>query len=157
MRKPIRAGDTHRDADERERHALANHESNDAVARPSVIVARAELPSPWTAELLRLIIRYSTTKQFQPYNLVKELERRDLFALVGALCTAPEDFSQPVDAYIESIHSRNGFSRDRMPLEEAAAFDAAAAALLAPHAPDGQVPLRIAAELHWGSPLAPIR
>ncbi len=122
-----------------------------------VIVERAELPSPWSAELLRLIIRYSTNKQFQPYNLVKELERRDLFALVGALCTEPEDFSQPVDAYIESIHSRNGFSRDRMPLEEAAAFDAAAAALLAPHAPEGQVPLRIAAELHWGSPLAPIR
>jgi SAM-dependent methyltransferase len=124
---------------------------------PLVIVERAELPSPWTAELLRLIIRYSTNKQFQTYNLVEELERRGLFALAGALCTALEDFSQSIDAYIESIHSRNGFSRDRMPAEDAAAFDAAAATLLAPYAPEGQVPLRITAELHWGSPLASVR
>jgi hypothetical protein len=40
---------------------------------------------------------------------------------------------------------------------DAAAFDAAVAALLAPHAPDGEVALRIAATLCWGRPLTPAR
>jgi SAM-dependent methyltransferase len=122
-----------------------------------VIVEREEQPSPWSADLLRLIVRYTTNKEFQPYDLVEELERRGLFAPVGTTRTAPEPFQQSVGDYIESIHSRNGFSRDRMPPADAAAFDAAVAALLAPHAPDGTVALRIAAQLHWGRPLTPIR
>ncbi|HEX8728466.1 MAG TPA: class I SAM-dependent methyltransferase [Ktedonobacterales bacterium] len=122
-----------------------------------VIVERAEQPSPWSADLLRLIMRYTTNKEFQPYDLVEELERRGLFAQVGATHTAPEPFQQSVGDYIESIHSRKGFSRDRMPPTDAGAFDNAVAALLAPHAPDGMVALRIAAQLHWGHPLAPIR
>ena len=121
-----------------------------------VIVERAEEPSPWTPQLFQLIHRYSTNKDFQPYDVVTELERRDLFALAGSARTEPEPFSQPVGAYIESVHSRNGFSRDRMRPEDAAAFDAAVAELLAPYAPDGQLTLRIAATLRWGSPLAPV-
>ncbi len=119
------------------------------------IVERAEQPSPWSDALLDLIRRYSTNTVFQPYDLVTELERRGLFALIGATATEPEPFSQSVGAYVESIHSRNGFSRDRMPAEDAAAFDAAVAALLAPHATFDMLSLRIAAELRWGVPLAP--
>ena len=119
------------------------------------IVERAEQPAPWSGALLDLIRRYSTNKAFQPYDLVTELERRALFTLSGATTTEPEPFSQSVGDYIESIHSRNGFSRDRMPAEDAAAFDTAVAALLAPHAPAGTLSLRIAAELRWGAPLAP--
>lgn len=122
-----------------------------------VIVEREEQPSPWSADLLRLIVRYTTNKEFQPYDLVEELERRGLFAPVGTTRTVPEPFEQSVGDYIESIHSRNGFSRDRMSLADAQAFDAAVAALLAPHAPDGVVALRIAARLHWGQPLTPVR
>jgi len=119
------------------------------------IVERAEQPAPWTGALLDLIRHSSTNKAFQPYDLVAELERRGLFALSGATITEPELFSQSVGDYIESIHSRNGFSRDRMPAEDAAAFDAAVATLLAPHAPDGTLALHVAAELRWGAPLAP--
>jgi len=122
-----------------------------------VIVERAEQPSPWSDELLRLIVRYTTNKEFQPYDLIEELERRGLFAPMGASTTEGEPFQQSVGDYIESIHSRNGFSRDRMPPADASAFDAAVAALLAPHAPDGVLALRIAAQLHWGHPQAPVR
>ncbi len=128
-----------------------------APGAPLVIVERAEEASPWRGALLRLITRASTNKEYRPYDLVAELERRGLFALVGARRTEPEPFSQSIGAYIESIHSRNGFSRDRMRREDAAAFDDAVAALLAPHTSDGQVTLRIAAELRWGAPLAPSR
>lgn len=118
------------------------------------IVERGEA-SPWWADLLQLIQRYSTNREFQPYDVVVELKQRGLFALAGTVRTEPEPFSQSVGAYIESIHSRNGFSRDRMRPDDAAAFDAAVAALLAPYAPGGQVTLRIGATVHWGSPLAP--
>lgn len=119
------------------------------------IVERVEAPMPWTDALLHLIARYSTNREFRPYDLISELERRGLFAASGVRTIEPASFSQPVAAYSESIHSRNGFSRDRMPPEDAAAFDAAVAALLAPHAHDGQVMLRIGANLRWGEPLAP--
>lgn len=119
------------------------------------IVERVEEPSPWTDALFHLIHRYSTNREFQPYDLTTELTRRNLFALAGSIRTEPEPFSQPIAAYIESIHSRNGFSRDRMRLEDAAAFDAAVAALVAPYADDGQVALRISADVRWGAPLAP--
>lgn len=118
------------------------------------IVERVELDSPWSAALLALIARYSTNREYRPYNLVAELERRGLFAQMGAIRTEPEPFSQSIGEYIESIHSRNGFSRDRMRPEDAAAFDDAVAALVAPHALDGRVMLRIAADIHWGAPLA---
>lgn len=122
-----------------------------------VIVERAEEPSPWSESLLALIQRSSTNREFQPYDLIDELTRRGLFALTGQTRIASEPFSQSLASYIESIHSRNGFSRDRMRPEDAAAFDAAATALIAPYAPDGQVNLRVGAVAHWGSPLAPIR
>ncbi|MDE3229036.1 MAG: hypothetical protein KGO05_04075, partial [Chloroflexota bacterium] len=119
-----------------------------------VIVERVEAPTPWAGALLELIVRYSTNREFQPYDLVAELEKRRLFTLSETSDIAPEPFSQPVAAYIESIHSRNGFSRDRMPPEDAAAFGAAVADLLAPHASDGLVALGIGASLNWGVPLA---
>lgn len=118
------------------------------------IVERVETQTPWAGALLDLIVRYSTNREFRPYDLVSELEKRRLFALAGKRAIEPEPFSQPVTAYIESIHSRNGFSRDRMLPAEAAAFDAAVAELLAPHASDGQVALRIGASLRWGVPVA---
>jgi len=119
-----------------------------------VLVARQEAPSPWSDELLALIVRYSTNRGFQPYDLIEELTSRGLFQLAGAAQTEAEPFRQSVADYIESIHSRNGFSRDRMSPEAAAAFDAAAHDLIAPYAPDDMVALRILAVLRWGQPLA---
>lgn len=118
------------------------------------LTGRGELPAVWSDELLRLIVRYSTNKDFQPYDLVGELEARGLFAKVGEWRAEPEPFEQPIEAYIESIHSRNGFSRDRMPGEDAAAFDEAVRELVAPHARDGRLRLEIAADVVWGVPEA---
>jgi SAM-dependent methyltransferase len=116
------------------------------------IVERGEQSSPWSEDLLTLIQCYSTNKDFQPYNLIAELESRDLFTRTGHRTTEPEPFGQPVAAYIESIHSRNGFSRDRMPPAEAHAFDTAVRELVAPYARDGILQLKIAAEATWGVP-----
>ena len=116
------------------------------------IVERVEVSSRWYPDLLQLIVRYSTNREFQPYNLVEELERRKLYSRRSAMCVMPEPFTQPLEEYIESIHSRNGFSRDRMPPDDAATFDSAVRELVAPHAPDGLLRLNIACELTWGVP-----
>ncbi len=118
------------------------------------LVARVEAPSPWSDGLLALIRRFTTNHDFQPYDTVEELTSRRLFQLEGEAKTEVEPFSQSVTDYIESIHSRNGFSRDRMTPEDAEAFDAAARALITPHAPGGMVELHISAALRWGEPLA---
>lgn len=120
-----------------------------------VIVEREEQPSPWSDALLSLTVRYSTNREFRPYRLVDELEGRSLFALEGEAMTAAEPCVQTLDAYIESIHSRNGFSRDRMPPADAEAFDAALRAIAAPHARNGALTIHTRASLWWGQPLAP--
>jgi hypothetical protein len=65
---------------------------------------------PWWTALRPLIPRYSTNSDFQPYDLREELARRQLFHPVGRATTTPVLFNQSVDDYIESWHSRNGFS-----------------------------------------------
>ncbi len=117
------------------------------------IVERGEESSPWRDALLQLIVRYTTNRDYQPYNLMSELESRGLFTKVGERRTQAVPFEQSVENYIESIHSRNGFSRDRMSLEDAAAFDAGVRELVAPHAHDGMLlRLQIPAEVVWGVP-----
>jgi SAM-dependent methyltransferase len=115
------------------------------------VVGREE-HSPWWTDLLALIIHYSTNKDFQPYNLIEELTDRDLFAERGRRSLPAEPLDQPIAAYVESIHSRNGFSRDRMAAEEAAAFDEAVHDLLTPYARDGMLPISMSAEIIWGEP-----
>lgn len=119
-----------------------------------VLAGRVEEEAPWWSELLKLIIHYSTNRDFQPYDLVEELTSRNLYQTEGEAQTEPETFTQSVGDYIESIHSRNGFSRDRMEPAQAAAFDSAARALITPHAVNDSVTLRIRARLVWGQPAA---
>jgi trans-aconitate methyltransferase len=116
------------------------------------IVGRSEARQPWSAALLRLIQRFSTNRDFQPYNLVDELTQRGLFRQHDARQTAPMLFAQSIASYVESIHSRNGFSRERMTSEAAAAFDAAATALLSQAYPDQTVRLAITGNVVWGAP-----
>lgn len=118
------------------------------------IAERSEGHSPWRDDLLRLIVRYTTNKDFQPYNLISELQSRGLFSKVGERTTEPYPFEQPISAYVESIHSRNGFSRDRMSPADADAFDSAVRDLIAPYSRDGMLRLEISATVIWGVPAA---
>jgi len=87
------------------------------------IIEEDSTPGPWENNMLEVIQRYSTNKEFQAYDLIEELEKRSLFEKVGEKRTQPVPFVQSVDNFIESYHSRNGFSRDWMPLEDTLAFD----------------------------------
>jgi SAM-dependent methyltransferase len=124
--------------------------------RPGAFVAIFDdqtMPIPWTEQLNALIPRYSTNREFEPYRLLDELESRGLFRLAGSRRTQAVPFRQPIDAYVESFHSRNGFSRQRQSVADARAFDDAVRAIVAPHAVgDGEVELELCSTVHWGWP-----
>jgi hypothetical protein len=116
------------------------------------IVGRGEESNPWWPELVKIISVYSTNRDFRPYNVIQLLEDRRLFRKVGAKQTTPVPVEQAIDDYVESIHSRNGFSRDRMTEQAAADFDAEAHRLLERYAMDGKVRFAVTGSVVWGEP-----
>lgn len=105
---------------------------------------------PWERELRELINEYSTNRDYVEYDLVTELTSRGLFTVAGRAETDAVPHGQPVADYIESFHSRNGFSRARLTTVHAREFDEKLAALLGPCCPDGTVGLMVQARLAWG-------
>jgi len=114
--------------------------------------------APWAAALTPLIIKYSLNQDFQPYtmsSIAAELEQQGLFQQVGLLETQPVRFTQPLAAWIEAIHARNGFSPERMGAERAAAFDQQVAAVMHAYCPDQLVTQQLRARIVFGKPLSP--
>jgi SAM-dependent methyltransferase len=116
------------------------------------IVTRELAPLPWDAELRRLIQTHSTNRGFRAYDLVDELARRELFRELGRRKTEPEPSTQSVEDYVESFHSRNGFSRQRMAPSAAVAFDESVRAAVLRDAADGVVRAMGRALVIWGAP-----
>lgn len=110
---------------------------------------------PWDPELRALIAEHSTNRDFRPVDLVGELAKRGLFRERGRRRTAPIAIEQSADDYVESFHSRNGFSRERMNPESALAFDRALRDAVLRHCPDGVVRASLSALVVWGRPLRP--
>jgi len=118
----------------------------------AIVTERRRSELPWMARARELIARHSTNREYRTYDLIAELHRRGLFRESGRReCTQPV-FAQHVDDYVESFHSRNGFSRERMSAESARAFDAALRDLVLAHARDGVVTSAITATVVWGRP-----
>jgi ubiquinone/menaquinone biosynthesis C-methylase UbiE len=116
------------------------------------IVEQVQQPVPWGTQLAHILREYSTNREFQPYDIVHELAIRNAFDVAGHVQTAPQVFEQPLAEYVESFHARNGFSRDRMTREAAAAFDQLVADVVAPHLTNAMVQLRIHGSITWGRP-----
>jgi hypothetical protein len=85
-------------------------------------------------------------------SLGEELARRQLFHPEGRATTTPVLFSQSIDDYIESWHSRNGFSRERMSASRALEFDAQVRDIVMPYAQAGLLRYDVQVELAWGVP-----
>lgn len=110
-------------------------------------------PPPWSADLVQAIAKHSTNQEFQSYDLFEELRSRKLFRVIGAVSSLRERRLQEVDDYIESFHSRNGFSRERMSVDAANSFDNAIRELVRPYLKDGMVPLTAYVQARWGYPM----
>lgn len=116
------------------------------------IVGHTFAPQPWIEGTIQVIQRLSTNRDFQPYDLVEELKKRRLWTTLGRKETVPTTFTQSIDDSIESWHSRNGLSRDRMSTEAVATFDREVRALMEPYCPDGVVQQQFWGHVTWGKP-----
>jgi SAM-dependent methyltransferase len=109
-------------------------------------------PPPWQERLNAIVPYYSTNREFQAYRLIDELTDRGLFRARESISTRTVAYRQSIDDYVESFHSRNGFSRQRMSAADADTFDKTVRAIVAPHAQDGQVQLELYCTIHLGRP-----
>ena len=99
-----------------------------------------------------MVLRFTTNPDYVPVDLMGELKRRGLFEQVGQRATAPVHFTQTIEEFIESFHSRSYLSRDLMSPEAAAAFDAELHRILHAAFPAGMVELQIVGSVVWGIP-----
>ena len=142
--------------------AASLHWMDWAVVLPSI--ASSTMPEAWLAIVDKtramprrlgsavslLIPRYSTNQDYQPCDVVQHLTERGLFEEVGRQSFSGYEYRQPIDEYVESIHSQNGFSRDRMSEESAAAFDREVRELARPRARNGMLAIQVGASVVWG-------
>jgi predicted TPR repeat methyltransferase len=106
---------------------------------------------PWESGLVEVIRRHSRHQSYNAdFSVVDALSASGLWTEAGRLRTAAMPFRQRVGDYIERLHSTSSLARELMPPGEAAAFDAAIAAVVEPHAVDGVLELTIVADLTWG-------
>jgi ubiquinone/menaquinone biosynthesis C-methylase UbiE len=116
------------------------------------IVHRVKLPAPWQDGLEALIRQLSTMQNYQPFDLIDELEKRHLFHRLGERETTPITSTQSIDDYIASFHSRSSLSLDRMPAADAAAFDRQLRDLVSPWSKEGILELQTDGCIVWGKP-----
>ena len=123
----------------------------------NVAIVEGDRPfnAPWGEAERELIRQYSTNRHYKQIDLIKELVDRDHLFPVGDMRTAPVSFSQTVEAYVESLHSRESMSREHMGDSNVRAFDTELSRLLADFADDeGSLHFQLQTRVVWGRPLA---
>jgi SAM-dependent methyltransferase len=118
--------------------------------RRLILTDRKEAAGPWSDALTELYQRFSTNQEFERFDLVDELLARRYLIVEGRLAPRPDPFPQSIDDYVTSLHSQNGFSRDRMSAADARAFDAAVRDAVTPHARDGVLTIPVTTRVVWG-------
>ncbi|HZU65760.1 MAG TPA: class I SAM-dependent methyltransferase [Ktedonobacteraceae bacterium] len=116
------------------------------------LVYRRTLPMPWDAEFRQLRARYFTSNGHRGARVVAELETGGFFHKLGEKETAPVPFLQSIDDFIEGLHSRSTFSRERMGQQKAFEMDQLVRNILLRHHSDGMLPLQVVGTVIWGTP-----
>ena len=93
---------------------------------------------PWKADLRLLEKQYHTVSNVERYNTVELLEEHGYWKKEGFIQTPTEPLAYRVDDYIEAMHSRNGFTRDLMSLDDQHAFDHALREIILPFVSEDQ-------------------
>ena len=119
--------------------------------RLAIVLGRGFRDEPWAAALGRLIAQYSTNREYESYDLLEELNKRNLFVPEQRVQTRPVPFVQPLEDYIESFHSRNGLSRDHMGAS-ATTFDEQLRNIIAQYRPDPILEFELVVDVVWGRP-----
>ena len=117
----------------------------------AVVDRSRELDEGLREALNEIIPRHSTNRDYEPYETVALLTERGLFEESGRE-TWVTPFRQETDAFVESFHSQNGLSRDRMSPESAEQFDRLLCGRALDFAVDQEVPMKVRTQLVWGAP-----
>jgi hypothetical protein len=107
---------------------------------------------PWDVELRKFRAQFSTRQNHRLSNTVEALEKGGFFHKQDEKETVPVPFFQSIDNFIAGLHSRSGFSVERMGQQKAADFDRLARTLLLRFHSDGMLPLQVSATVTWGIP-----
>lgn len=111
--------------------------------------------APWGDAERELIRQYSTNRHYQQIDLIKELVDRNHLLLAGDRRTVPVGFSQTVEHYVQSFHSRESMSMEHMGDSNVRAFDAELSRILADFADDEAIiQYQLQTRVAWGRPLA---
>jgi hypothetical protein len=97
---------------------------------------------------------YTINRDYVPYDIVTELKARGLITVGGRARAETVSYRQPLDGYVESFHSRNGFSRARLQAARAREFDDKRRILIGRFCDNGTVCLPVRARIVWGRPFA---
>jgi SAM-dependent methyltransferase len=133
-----------------------------AALSPNGVLAMIERdwdgPARLRARLGPIFAHYSANRDYRPFDLIGELERRG-FRKLGERRSRPVPWRPSLDEYVEMRHSQNGFSRERMGQPRAAAFDRVLRATVeemcregAVSVHDGTLALHVEATIIWGRP-----
>jgi len=112
-------------------------------------------PEPYANQLGKLILESLSDRGIahrEPWDLIEELQARNLFVVTGEALTEPVFQEQTVDEFVDSIHARTNFSRERMGAESAADFDSRAKDILLPAYPTGSLRMSVQMKVVWGRP-----
>jgi len=119
------------------------------------LISRKEHEVPWGDSLKPVYSRYSTNQDYRPYDMIHHLESRGLFRTVGKWESELVPFVQPIEEYIEGLHSMSSFSRERMDPAAIGAFDDEVRAILLAHADENSIlHMEIVGSVEWGTPLS---
>ena len=118
------------------------------------VVGGHEIDAPWVDDLRAILRTYSTSKDRGSFNIIDQLEHRNLFSVVGRRRTTPQEHQMSFDRYVDLLHARTGFSRQRMGLKSAEEFDAAVRALVSPYVRKHRLSLEMVTNITWGHPLS---
>jgi len=117
------------------------------------LIYRHALPMPWQDELKKLRTEFGMGRGYGTADAVIELEKRGFFLQQGHKETAPIPFNQSIDDFIEGLHSRSGFAKERMGEQKVADFDSQVRAFVSRYHSDGMLPLQVVGIVTWGKPL----
>lgn len=119
------------------------------------VIDRRTLPMPWDDQLGEIRKQFSLRqghKGSSAFRALAELDKQGFFKRQGEQETHPIPFQQSIDDFIEGLHSRSGFSKERMGPQQVTDFDQQVRTLLLQFHPDGMLPLQVAGVVTWGKP-----
>ncbi len=120
-----------------------------------IIDGDCPVESPWRDAELSLIREYSTNRHYEQMDLIQELVDRGHFQPIGDRWTTPVVFSQPLEHYVASFHSRQSLSKEQMGDENVKEFDTELTHVLSDFADrEGVVRFNVSTRVTWGKPLA---